>query len=292
MIRLLRRGDEQALEAFLVRHADFSMFLRSNSRAAGLVYEGQPLQAEYVALFDADRIAAVAAHCWNDMLLVQAPIEVAAVARAAVAQSGRPVAGLSGPAEQVTAARTALGLDDRPAPKFGREELFALDLADLVVPRPLADGHWTCRHPRPDELDFLLDWRVDFAREALQFPDSSTRRGECERELALVYERGSNWVLEDGGLVSYSAFNARLPDIVQIGGVWTPRELRGDGAMDGRWSPARSSRWRKPGCGAPSCSRSARMPSGHTSGSGFGLWGNTVSFYSVGNRRRDVRGDA
>jgi GNAT superfamily N-acetyltransferase len=229
MIRLLHPGDEQPLERFLVRHADSSMFLRANSRAAGLVYQGQPLQAEYVAAFAGDQIVAVAAHCWNDMLLVQAPVDIAAVARAAVAHSGRPVAGLSGPAEQVAAARTALGLDDRPAPKFGREELFAFDLADLVVPRPLADGRWTCRHPRPDELDFLVDWRVDFAREALQFPDSPTLRGECERELALVYERGSNWVLEDGGLVSYSAFNARLPDIVQIGGVWTPQELRGRG---------------------------------------------------------------
>jgi GNAT superfamily N-acetyltransferase len=229
VIRALGAGDESALEAFLIRHADFSMFLRSNSRAAGLVYEGKPLQAHYVAAFDGDRIVAVAAHCWNDMLLVQAPVDVVGVARAAVAQSGRPVAGLSGPAEQVVAGSSALGLDRRPAPKFGREELFALDLADLIVPGPLADGRWTCRHPRPDELVLLLGWRVDFAREALQFPDSPTLRGECERELSLVYERSSNWVLEDGGLVSYSAFNARLPDIVQIGGVWTPRELRGRG---------------------------------------------------------------
>lgn len=42
MIRPLGPGDEPALEAFLVRHADFSMFLRSNSHAAGLAYEGKP----------------------------------------------------------------------------------------------------------------------------------------------------------------------------------------------------------------------------------------------------------
>jgi len=29
--------------------------------------------------------------------------------------------------------------------------------------------------------------------------------------------------------VSYSVFNAMLADIVQIGGVWTPQELRGRG---------------------------------------------------------------
>jgi uncharacterized protein len=229
VIRALGAGDEPALEAFLIRHADFSMFLRSNSRAAGLVYQGKPLQAEYVAAFDGGDIVAVAAHCWNNVLLVQAPVDVAAVARAAVEQSRRPVAGLSGPADQVLAARSALGLDDRPAPKFGREELFGLDLDDLAVPVPLAEGRWICRHPNPEELEPLIDWRVDFAREALQSPDSPILRRECEHELRLVYERGSNWVLEDGGLVSYSAFNARLPDIVQIGGVWTPPELRGRG---------------------------------------------------------------
>ena len=229
MLRSLGLGDEPALEAFLSRHADFSMFLRSNSRAAGLVYEGKPLQAQYVAAFDGGDIVAVAAHCWNDMLLVQAPVHVADVARAALALSRRPVAGLSGPADQVLAARTALGFDHRPAPKFGREELFALDLADLAVPAPLTEGRWICRHPRAEELEFLVDWRVDFAREALQFPDSPTLRSECVQELRLVHERGANWVLEDGGLVSYSAFNAQLPDIVQIGGVWTPRELRGRG---------------------------------------------------------------
>jgi uncharacterized protein len=229
MIRLLLPGDEPALEAFLLRHADFSMFLRSNSRAAGLVYEGQPLQAEYVAAFAGDQIVAVAAHCWNGMLLVQAPVEVAAVARAAVAHSRRPVAGISGPTDQVTAARTALGMDDRQAPKFGREELFALDLRDLVVPPPLADGRWRSRRPRAAELPRLVDWRVDFSREALQSPDSPTLRGECEHEIALLHEREDDWVLEDGDLVAYSAFNARLPDIVQVGGVWTPRELRGRG---------------------------------------------------------------
>jgi GNAT superfamily N-acetyltransferase len=228
-IRLLRRGDEARLEAFLRQHADSSMLLRSNSRAAGLVYDGKPLQAEYVAAFDGDRIVAVAAHCWNDMLLLQAPVNVAAVARAAVAHSGRPVAGLSGPAEQCVAGRTALGFDDRPTPKFGREELFALDLEELVVPAPLADGRWSCRWPRADEMGRLVDWSVEYAREALHRADSPTLRDECEQGVALIHERQSDWVLVDGDLVAYSAFNARLPDVVQIGGVWTPPELRGRG---------------------------------------------------------------
>jgi ribosomal protein S18 acetylase RimI-like enzyme len=229
-IRPLGLGDELALEAFLKGHADSSMFLRSNARAAGLEYEGKPLQADYVAAFAGERIVGVAAHCWNGMVLLQAPRgdQLAAVARAAVAHSGRAVTGISGPAEQVAAARTALELDARPAPKFGREELFALGLPDLVVPAPLADGRWTSRPPRHDELDLVTGWRVDFMVEALHRAAGAGLRDEAAAEVRMLHERKLDWLLLDAGRpVAFSAFNAALPDIVQVGGVWTPPELRG-----------------------------------------------------------------
>lgn len=230
MIRLLGTGDEAALETFLTQHADFSMFLRSNARAAGLEYHGHALEADYMAAFEGERIVAVAAHCWNGMVLVQAPEQVDAVARAAVEHSGRAVTGISGPAGQVVAARTALGLDDRAAPKFGREELFALDLADLVVPAPLTDGHWTSRPPHDDELDLVIDWRVDFMVEALHRIPGAGLRDEAAALMRLVHGLRSHWLLFDAGRpVAYSAFNARLPDIVQVGGVWVPVALRGRG---------------------------------------------------------------
>lgn len=206
------------------------MFLRSNSQAAGLAYEGRPLQADYVAAFVGGHIVAVAAHCWNGMVLVQAPEQVAAVARAAVECSGRAVTGISGPADHVVAARTALGLDDRPALKFGREELFALRLEDLVVPAPLTDGRWTSRPPRDDELDLVIDWRVDFMVEALHRTRPATLRAEAAAEVRLLRAHAMAWLLLDGDRpVAFSAFNARLPDIVQVGGVWVPVELRGRG---------------------------------------------------------------
>lgn len=230
MIQPLASGDEAALEAFLRQHADSSMFLRSNARAGGLEYEGKPLQADYLAAFAGDRIVAVAAHCWNGMVLVQAPEQAGTLARAAVTHSGRTITGISGPADQVVAARTALGLDERPGPKFGREELFALELAELVVPAPLADGRWTCRPPRDDELELVIGWRVRFMIEALHRAPGGGLRDEAAATMGLVHERRSHWLLFDAGRpVAYSAFNAALPDIVQIGGVWTPPGLRSRG---------------------------------------------------------------
>jgi GNAT superfamily N-acetyltransferase len=229
-VRPLRSDDETALETFLRQHADSSMFLRSNARAAGLEYHGAPLEADYVAAFDGERIVAVAAHCWNGMVLVQAPEQVDVVARAAVGRSGRAVTGISGPADQVSATRTALGLDGRAAPKFGREDLFALDLADMVVPTALSAGRWTCRPPRDDELELVAQWRVAFMIEALHRTGPVSLRAAAAAEVRLLHENAMDWLLFDAGRpVAFSAFNARLPDIAQVGGVWVPVDLRGRG---------------------------------------------------------------
>ena len=231
-LRLLRPGDEAALDAFLARHADTSMFLRSNARSAGLTDRGQPMQATYVAALEGGRIAGVAAHCWNGMVLVQAPDggHAAAATLEAVRRSGRTVTGFSGPWDQVVAVRAALGLAAAPAAKDSRDELYVLDLARLVVPPELASGALRCRHPAATELELLVDWRVRFAVEALGATDGPDLRQASADDVRLQHERGTDWLLLAGATpVSYSVFNAMLADIVQIGGVWTPPERRGRG---------------------------------------------------------------
>lgn len=229
-LRSLTDSDAAQLEEFLRQYADSSMFLRSNARTAGLEYHGRPLEADYVAAFEGECIVAVAAHCWNGLVLVQAPVRLDEIVRAVVGRSRREVSGLSGPAAQVRAARSALGLERHPTSKSGHEELFTLDCAELVLPAPLADGQWVCRRPRADELSLLSEWRVGFFVEALHGTAGPEVREICEAEVRAIHERESDWVLEDGDRpVSYSNFNARLPDMVQIGGVWTPPELRGRG---------------------------------------------------------------
>jgi ribosomal protein S18 acetylase RimI-like enzyme len=231
-LRLLGPGDEAALDAFLARHPDTSMFLRANARTAGLTDRGQPMQATYVAALDGGRIAGVAAHCWNGMVLVQAPEggHAAAAAREAVRRSSRTVTGFSGPWDQVRAVRAALGLGAAPTAKDSRDELYALHLTRLVVPPALAGGGLHCRHPAASELELLVDWRVRFAVEALGASEGPDLRQASSDEVELQHERGTDWLLLAGATpVSYSVFNATLPDIVQIGGVWTPPEFRGRG---------------------------------------------------------------
>lgn len=228
-LKTLSLGDEAALEAFLAPRAVDSMFLRSNARQAGLVDRGEPFQGTFVAAVEGGRVTAVAAHFWNGMLILQAPDPETreAVARAAITRSGREVKGLTGPWEQVDSVRKALGLESREASLDSREDLFTLLLADLRVPELLASGRVLCRRPRADELELVARWRLDFSREALGRDGGlDAARGEVAR----LQKLDSQWILLEGDRpVAYSAFNARLPDAVQIGGVWTPPELRSRG---------------------------------------------------------------
>jgi ribosomal protein S18 acetylase RimI-like enzyme len=231
-IRTLSSGDEAALEAFLVPHAASSMFLRGNARAGGLVDRGEPLQGTYVAAIENGAIAGVAAHFWNGMLVLQAPGPgvLEPVARAAVARSGRELRGLVGRERQVEDTRTSLGLRNRPTVLDSREGLYELRLDRLEVPEPLAAGRLSCRAPRRDELGLVTRWRVAYSMEALGIADGPDLAASARAEIGRLQREGSQWIVLDGGQpVSYSAFNARLPDIVQVGGVWTPPELRGRG---------------------------------------------------------------
>jgi len=229
-LRRLQPGDEAVLEAFLASHADSSMFLRANARRAGLSYNAEPYQAVYAASFSGDRLVGVAAHAWTGLILLQAPEHAAELARTCTEWSHLPVRGLAGPAAQVGDARAALKLADAPAAVEGDEVLFALDLSDLVVPEALTRGAIVCRAPRPDERDTLCAWRIAYDVETLGATDSPESRQRAAGFLDAQIADGNAWVaLHEDAPVSLSAFNATLPDIVQLGGIYTPPPWRGRG---------------------------------------------------------------
>lgn len=227
----LGAGDEGALEAFLVHHAHSSMFLRSNLAAGGIVDHGRPHQSTYVAVRDGDGIRGVVGHSWHGMLQLQAPVDVVGdLARVATERSGRAVAGLVGPWAQVVAARAALGDAGARVRLSSHEDLFALTLADIVVPAPLADGRIHCRRPAPHEIPLLVEWRVAYDLEISNGTDTPALRDVTAAEIARLHARGATWVATAAGEpVAYSGFNAQLPDIVQVGGVYTPPSQRGRG---------------------------------------------------------------
>jgi uncharacterized protein len=229
-IRILGAGDEQLLDRFLVRHADSSLFLRSNLAIAGLVDRGQPLHGTYAAGFRDGEIVAVAGHFWNETLIMQAPEQVVEVCAAAAKASRRRIGGLIGPQAQATAAQHGLGLMGRPTMIGEREILYALPLDRLTLPMTLLDGRMVCRNGRPDDVERLLDWRAAYSRETLGETETGPLRQRNRETIERYVARREQWVLEAAGMpVATSTFNARLADTVQVGGVWTPPELRGRG---------------------------------------------------------------
>jgi len=230
-VRTLQPGDENVLEALLVQHADTSMFMRSNLRLGGLRDEGKTFQATWAGAFDGAALVAVAAHAWNENLVLQAPRALPEVVRHAVGASGRRLRGIVGAWSQVIAARATLGLENRPASLVSHDDLFALDVAALAVPAALARGDVRVRLAGDADRERITRWRSAYRVELLGHPaDDPDVDASSARELEPLLLQQSCFLLEAAGEpVAFSAFNARLPDCVQIGGVFTPPALRGRG---------------------------------------------------------------
>lgn len=225
-----------AIDKFLARHADSSMFLRSNLARSGLVNGDQPFQGAYaVARNEAGEIRGVVAQYWNGLVVLQVPsndpeLDSARLAQAAVEAGGRPVRGFAGPRAQVLAARAALGMEERRTRLDSAEELYAVDLDELQVPDPLKRGVVTCRQPLDSELNLLIEWRVAYAIDQLGAEDTPALRRQAKEEILRFTRDQHNWVLlREDNPVAYAAFNAVTDDMVQIGGVWTPPLLRSNG---------------------------------------------------------------
>jgi RimJ/RimL family protein N-acetyltransferase len=229
VIRVLTENDRAALDAFLAARASSSMFLRANLAKAGIADGVLPFQGRYAGAFTGDTLTDVAAHYWNDMLVLQAPENAGAVAQAAATDSPHAVAGVIGPWDQAVAAVDELRLRER-ARALQPEDLFEIDLARIKAPDALAIGAVTTRRVRAEDLPILISWRIEYEIETLGASPGPDTEARAKADMEAAVARGTYWVaIADGALMACSGFNARLPDIVQIGGVFTPKTLRGEG---------------------------------------------------------------
>ena len=229
-IRVLEPGDEPLVEAFCARYPDTTLFFRNNLQRAGIVDNGERYQGTYTAFINSGRIEALAGHFWNGMLILEAPTMLQGVATDAVWKSGRPVKGLIGRQDQVVDARALFGLQQAAATMDSKEILFALDLDGLRVPGALDNGNLAYRRATPDDRSKLVEWSVAYHVEAIGETDRPELWTQCEVGVTSGTKNKTIWVLEDGGeLVSMTRFNATAPEAVQVGGVYTPPELRSKG---------------------------------------------------------------
>lgn len=230
LVRQLHPGDEEKLEAFLVQYIDSSMFLRGNMRVAGLIDDGSRYGGAYVAAFEDDRIIGVAAHYQIGNVIVQLPVRNDEVLRRTVELSGREVTGFLGPYDQIVAACEALAFDRSTARYDSRQGLYALALNKLNVPDALAEHRVSARLFEPDDFDTLIEWYLQYVLELSGEAETPKVRQRWRDGVQRMHDEKRAWVLiDDDELVASTAFNSALPDIVQIGGVFTPTDKRSRG---------------------------------------------------------------
>jgi GNAT superfamily N-acetyltransferase len=225
MIREAGPEDRARIEALLLARVEGAMFPLVNLRAHGLARgqfpSGSPTASRFWWLGDHSLLALTREGML--MPLVSPGSRVEAVPQAL---AGLTVTGAIGPAESVRPLLAALGLAGAPMRKDEDEPGFALALPDLVLPQmPGTRLVQADASHRP----LLLDWRSAYHRELLGTPaeEAATRAGA---DIEGWLQRGSHrLLLQDDLPVALCGFNATLPEIVQVGGVYTPPAVRSRG---------------------------------------------------------------
>lgn len=219
-LRLASPADHPAIAAFLRQHEASSIFPLANLANRS----PQKLWCAQGETGPAGVLKGVLALNPNGFLMPQWPGLDAAAARRALA--GQSVSAIVGPSDQVKALLAALGIGPKRLRHDGREPLCQLDLTDLILPQ--AAG--TRLEPlREGDRDIVTRWRMAYNAESMgQTEDGALAQaqGDVERWLAA----GNHRVLWRGdNPVALTGLNARLPDVVQVGGVFVPPALRSQG---------------------------------------------------------------
>ncbi|MFV1592426.1 GNAT family N-acetyltransferase [Phaeobacter sp. JH20_36] len=229
-------NDLSAVQDLLHRHIESSMFLLINLRDHGLAGTAPKAVQLWVRSRAEDGVAGLT----NDgILLIQAGAATAEdwrqlqqlVDHRLAQTASQQQVGVLGETAQLRRYLAATGLDQRPKRLDRDEPGLALTLSDLdrsSLDRSQLRGavlHPLSAAPRP----MLVQWRAAYHQETLGTPASeavAVAAGDIDSYLL----RDSHRVLEVAGhWVAMTGFNAQLPKVVQIGGVYTPQEQRGRG---------------------------------------------------------------
>ncbi|MFY2823759.1 GNAT family N-acetyltransferase [Ruegeria sp. MALMAid1280] len=222
--RIATDADLPKIDTFLSQHIQTSMFPLANLRDFGLRGD-DPRSVNIWVLGDGPR--AVFAITNEGMVLAQCPDCSDAELAAAIALiRSRKLFGVASEATQARRIMQLAGWENRPATLNSDEPGFTLQLDDLVLP----DTAGATLVPLGDvDRSIPEAWRESYLVEAMDFAPERAQV-QSKKDIEAYVQRNSHRVLLiDGQPVAMTGFNARLPEVVQIGGVYTPPELRGHG---------------------------------------------------------------
>lgn len=234
-VRVLGEADRDALDSFLQKHLDQTMFLRFNVYRGGLTYEGKPGQSVFWGAFDKSEITSVLSISWNGYIQCFVKTECDGLANLLscfLTQTGKLVTGINGVSEFTRPVIDALQLNTHPTIIDHDEVLMSLCLDNLTAPSSSAVNKTTLRALEERDAPYIYKWQLAYEIEALGEHDSAAIRERIQRRIPGLIERSGDYsrILEDNGTpVSRTGFSAMLPDAVMVAGVYTPPELRNKG---------------------------------------------------------------
>jgi GNAT superfamily N-acetyltransferase len=225
MIREAGPQDRDALEALLLLRIEGAMFPLSNLRAQGLGrgdFATPDFRASRFWLVDGRGVVGVN----RRGMLMPLLADGADLTGLRAALAGCEVSGAVGPVASVRQSLAALGLDGVPKRTDRDEPGFALDLSELRVPE-VAGAELV---PASDALRaVLVAWRAAYHHDVLGTSGVEAEERAAADIAGYIAEDSHRVLLLDGQPVAMTGFNARLPEIVQVGEVYTPPALRGRG---------------------------------------------------------------
>lgn len=227
MIRKASQGDLQAIEAFLAPRVATSMFLSGNLRDHGLNASGNPKATTVWLSVQDGEVTGVFGLTETGYFMFEAP-KFAPGDGPALRQalSGRQISSLTGEAGQAERLLMALELDREQIGFSDEEPHFSLQLRDLQMP----SGGSTLRPMHAEDVPLITEWRHAYDKEIFGSTDLPEIRQRSTARAEALVDSGRGRILELGGLpVAMTAFNAVLPEAVQIGGVYTPPGQRSRG---------------------------------------------------------------
>lgn len=225
MIRLAVGSDQALIETFLYEHAETSMFLLNNLLKHGIGISDHKHATAFWLHLQNDQIIGVFGIANNGFCVAQAPAAIATDwAEWAGLMQGCAVHGMTGVPAQVDAALIAFGVQDAAFSVNDDTPLYALDHSDLP------DFGSTLRLASAQDEALLTEWFKGFALDTRTIASTSDAAREgAIRAREAIGNPDVMLLIEGGAPVAMAGINARLPDMVQVGGVYTPPSLRGNG---------------------------------------------------------------
>jgi len=215
-------ADLPEVKAFLNAHVVQSMFPLANLKTHGLNGD-HPRAPSFWLTRQNGEITGVLTVTREGMLMPQCPTKK--WQGVAETLKNRDVIGIIGPADQARSLQKALGLTTAPTMLDHDEPQYELALDDLVIPVgagdivPLADA----------DRDEMIGWRTAYDIEALNTSEDEAGPIATENYESYIANQSHVTLMEGDTAFCTTGFNARLPDIVQIGGVYTPPDKRCQG---------------------------------------------------------------